>query len=167
MNRSGQHQLEEGILFTPEDSGTSQFPVTYTAHENEKPVITGGRRIIGWTRHEGNVWKVELPEVRQGKWKFRQLYVNGQQRRRARIPNDGFLRVAGFPDGGREVGYHTDCQRFEFEAGKDRNSLYADPMFVDADKFDFRLEPESPALAMGFQPIDSKNAGPRANAPTK
>ncbi|MHC4700518.1 MAG: right-handed parallel beta-helix repeat-containing protein [Planctomycetota bacterium] len=115
--RGGLHHLDESVVFTPKDSGTTQFPVTYTAYENEKPVITGGRTITGWTKHEGNVWKTELPEVRQGKWRFRQLYVNGQLRRRARIPNEGFHRVAGFPDGGREVHYHTDCQRFEFAPG--------------------------------------------------
>jgi len=105
----GLHRLEKSIIFTPEDSGTSQFPVTYTAYENEKPVITGGRRITDWKKYKGNVWKAELPDVKRGGWKFRQLYVNGRSRRRARIPNDGFLKVAGFPDGGREVNYDTEC----------------------------------------------------------
>jgi hypothetical protein len=37
----------------------------------------------------------------------------------------------------------------------------ADPMFVDPDNGDFTLRPESPALALGFQPIDVSQAGPR------
>jgi len=115
--REGIYHLQKELIFTFEDSGTRENPVTYTAYENERPVISGGRRITGWKKYEGNIWMAELPQVRQGLWKFRQLYVNGRRRPRARIPNEGFLRVAGFPDGGLEVGYHTDCRRFEFAPG--------------------------------------------------
>jgi hypothetical protein len=47
------------------------------------------------------------------------------------------------------------------ETGKDRHSVYADPLFVDPDNHDFRLKPDSPALAMGFEPIDVTAVGPR------
>ena len=32
--------------------------------------------------------------------------------------------------------------------------MIADPLFVDAEHDDYRLRPESPALKLGFQPID-------------
>ena len=49
----------------------------------------------------------------------------------------------------------TEWQR----TGRDRDSRIADPQFVDAKASDFRLKPNSPALAMGFRPIATDGVG--------
>ncbi|MBE0537907.1 MAG: right-handed parallel beta-helix repeat-containing protein [Phycisphaerae bacterium] len=115
--RGGMYDITEPIRFGPEDSGTEDAPIKYVGLKSEVPRFNGGRRIAGWQRYKDDIWVADVPDVRSGKWRFRQLYVNGEKRRRARTPNEGFLRVAGFPDGDLKVGYHTDCQRFEFAPG--------------------------------------------------
>jgi hypothetical protein len=50
--------------------------------------------------------------------------------------------------------------------GHDAHSVIADPLFVDPGRDDYRLRPESPALRLGFQPVDMVMAlaGIRAEA---
>jgi parallel beta-helix repeat protein len=45
--------------------------------------------------------------------------------------------------------------------GFDTHSAFVDPLFVDALHDDYRLKPDSPALKLGFQPIDFSQIGPR------
>jgi parallel beta-helix repeat protein len=48
--------------------------------------------------------------------------------------------------------------------GHDQGSIIADPLFVNAESFDFRIQPESPALKMGFHQIDMTAVGPRVRS---
>ncbi|MEI2725894.1 MAG: hypothetical protein V9H26_20975 [Verrucomicrobiota bacterium] len=45
--------------------------------------------------------------------------------------------------------------------GHDKNSLVVDPEFMAVQLDDYRLKANSPALKMGFQPIDLSVVGPR------
>jgi hypothetical protein len=54
------------------------------------------------------------------------------------------------------------------EHGHDPDGVFADPLFVDPAKGDFRLLPDSPAFAMGFVPWAMEQAGPREDlSPTQ
>jgi parallel beta-helix repeat protein len=97
--RGGTYRLTEPLVFTPEDSGTPDCPITYQAYRSEKPLLSGGVAITGWKPTEVNgekAWCAELPEVKEGKWYFRQLFVSGQRRPRTRLPKEGLYHFAGF-----------------------------------------------------------------------
>jgi hypothetical protein len=42
-------------------------------------------------------WVVDLPEVKAGQWRFRQLFVNGERRSRPRLPRQGEYRIESLP----------------------------------------------------------------------
>jgi len=89
----GVYYLPEPFVLTPEDSGSADAPVVFEAAAGARPVLSGGQVISGFQQH-GPLWEVEIPEVKAGQWYFRQLFVNGQRRQRARSPNTGYHRVA-------------------------------------------------------------------------
>lgn len=92
--RGGTYFLDSPFVLEPEDSGTSEAPALFAAFPGGKPVLSGGRRITDWREGPGKLWQVELPEVKAGQWYFRQLFVNGERRGRARSPNEGYHRIA-------------------------------------------------------------------------
>jgi parallel beta-helix repeat protein len=83
----GTYALSEPAIFTPEDSGTQMCPITYGAADGAQPLFTGGRTISGFRPGEDSLWQAHVPQVRQGKWYFEQLFVNGRRAIRARTPN--------------------------------------------------------------------------------
>jgi len=104
--RGGIYRVNKPIVFTAADSGTRDCPVCYQAYPREKPVISGGQVICGWQRDDGEqnrarcggkLWRAAIPAVSDGQpWRFNELFVNGERRTRARLPNRGaFLRTDG------------------------------------------------------------------------
>jgi len=91
--RGGTYALDGPIVFDPADSGAPRAPVVYAAYPEEKPVFSGGARIVGWVAQDGR-WEATLPSP----WAFSQLWVNGTRRWRPRLPKGGYFRVAaGMP----------------------------------------------------------------------
>ena len=85
--RQGVYELSEPLVFGPEDSGAEQFAITYAAGPGETVIVSGGKKIAGWKRGQGEIWTVVVPGVPEGKWYFRNLFVNGKRAVRARFPN--------------------------------------------------------------------------------
>ncbi|MFB3786765.1 MAG: right-handed parallel beta-helix repeat-containing protein [bacterium] len=94
--RGGMFFLDETVVFTPEDSGTKEYPIRYVNFGNESPVLSGGRRLdVEWTARGTNRIQATLPEVKNGQWYFYQLFVDGERWTRARTPNEGFHTMVG------------------------------------------------------------------------
>ena len=98
--RGGTYYLDSPLEFGPEDSGTPHAPVIYRAAAGAKVVLSGGRRLDGgrWGEINGRrAWVVDIPEVKAGTWRFRQLFVNGERRPRTRLPKQGEYRIESLP----------------------------------------------------------------------
>lgn len=82
--RGGEYVLASAFVLDERDSGANGYRVIYKAYSGEQPVLTGARRITGWTLHNATsgIYKASV-----GTLEFRQLYVDGQRAIRARTPN--------------------------------------------------------------------------------
>jgi len=130
--REGIYFLSKPIIVTPEYSGTELGPVTVEAYQNEKPIISGGKKISGWKKAEvygKQLWVTEIPEVKEGNWLFHQLWVNGKRAIRARHPNQGYLRVAEVLGVSSKTPWHEGQTCFRFF----NNDLKAWPTVTDAE----------------------------------
>ncbi|HEY3342532.1 MAG TPA: right-handed parallel beta-helix repeat-containing protein [Anaerolineae bacterium] len=82
--REGRYALRAPLTFGPDDSA----PITYAAYPDEQPIIDGGLRVTGWRTEQVNGVSAWVTDVTPG-WHFRELFVNGQRRPRARLPKVG------------------------------------------------------------------------------
>ncbi len=74
------------------------------------------------------------------------------------------LRMSGqMPEKGKDYSY--EAWRKALGGRFDKHSVVADPLFVDPKKHDYRLRPGSPALKLGFKPIDTSRIGLKDDFP--
>jgi hypothetical protein len=73
---AGAHHFDEPLELGPEDSGTNGFNILYTAAPGERPVVSGGTRVAGWTLADParKLWSAPEPAGLAGAV---DLYVNG------------------------------------------------------------------------------------------
>ena len=84
--RGGTYPQTSTLTFANADSGKNGFYVKYVAYESERPIITGGQPITGWTASSAGNGFYSASGITT---RFRQLYVNGVKAIRARSPNLG------------------------------------------------------------------------------
>jgi len=116
--RGGVYFLHAPVHITPEHAERAQRHLVITTVAGEQPILSGGRFITGWQATEWNgkrVWVAEIPEVRDGQWYFRQLFVNGVRATRARYPNRGYLKIEALLD--ETSDWTRGHTRFQYHAG--------------------------------------------------
>lgn len=86
--RGGTYYMKQPLTFGAADSGTAEAPITYTTYPGEKVTICGGRKLdCRWKPYRDGIWMCELPDVKEGKLDYTQLFINGKRQIRARYPN--------------------------------------------------------------------------------
>ena len=112
--RGGTYLLEQPIVLGPAVSGTEKSPTIFQAYGDEHPIFSGGRQITGWHVSADGRWRVELPDVKSGKWNFAQLFVGDGRRYRPRLPNRGYYQIAKQLKPTPEAA-NKGCNQFEFK----------------------------------------------------
>ncbi len=106
----GVYRIESPLVLGTQDGATGWGSVTWKNAEGQRPVISGARAIPGWRDAGDGAWEASIAGWPGGG--FRELFVNGERRPRARHPNDGYLHIE--------------------KAGSDRRSyFYYEPGAVD------------------------------------
>jgi hypothetical protein len=112
--------VDAPLEFEPSDSGEPENPVIYAAAAGERAVFSGGRLLKEGHSEQINdrkAWSLDVPEVKRGEWRFRQLFINGERRPRTRLPKKGEYQIESLP------GYTGDFLRnptkqFVYRAGE-------------------------------------------------
>ena len=82
----GRYFLNKTLALTDKDAG-----LTIEAAPDAKVSLYGGREVTSWKKDGEKFYSAALPDVKEGKWDFRALVVNGRFCRRARLPEKGFF----------------------------------------------------------------------------
>jgi len=82
--RAGDYRRQEPLVLTEADSGRQGANVVYRSSDGiGKARLLGSRPLMGWTRHQGAIWKLDIGEDSV----CHTLYEGGRRARKARYPN--------------------------------------------------------------------------------
>jgi hypothetical protein len=90
---AGVHELSGPLVLSEGKLLRGGRSVSFEACAGERVVVSGGRRVQGWTLHDAqqNIWKAPAPWKAEEQVRTRHLYVNGRRAVRARsaggLPN--------------------------------------------------------------------------------
>ncbi len=72
--------------------------------EEEKPLISGGKKVTGWSKNSDGLWEAKI----SGPEKIRELFMDRKRLTRARHPNNSYLRVKKVGDDRRTHFYFEE-----------------------------------------------------------
>lgn len=111
--RRGNYFLQAPLTFRASDSN-----LVMAAYPGENPIISGGKRIDGWSEVDLNgkkLWAASVAAIKGKRWIFRELWTNGKRATRARHPNKGYLSIAEILEPGGD--WTKGQTRFRFKEG--------------------------------------------------
>lgn len=92
----GSHKIivKQGEYFLPEplELDSRDNNLTIEADTIGRAILYGGTLVTGWLRDGEKFWCAVMPGVKEGKWDFRALVVEGRMPGRARIPESGTFK---------------------------------------------------------------------------
>jgi len=167
---SADTRMENNLVHDTWNAGFHQHYGYYNAVRNN--IFAFGRSAqVQLTRHEPRlsivyernivVWDPEVPLLDGGEWnwKLNESTTKGDPRDTAVFRNNLYWPTDGkIPALLTATHYSWDEWR---KMGRDKGSVFADPMFEDIGTRDFRLKQGSPAAKIGFQEWDLSMAGVR------
>jgi hypothetical protein len=90
--QAGRYFLDKTLVLNDKDAG-----LTIESAPGAEVCLYGGRQIAGWKKDGEKLYSAALPGVKDGKWDFRVLIVNGRYCPRARLPEKGaFEHLSSF-----------------------------------------------------------------------
>lgn len=136
---AGTYYLDRPFELGPEDSGDEKHSITYAPRPAgrgvDHVVISGGRPIEGFREVEVNgrrMLAADLPDVREGRWYFTQLFVNNRRRPRPRLPREGCYQIAELIDVPPDTPWNKGQDRFRFHEGDMRSWTHLEDVDVVA-----------------------------------
>lgn len=108
--QAGQYFFAEPLTLDAADSG-----LTIESASGADVCLYGGRRVVGWKRDGQTFHSAGLPGIKDRKWDFRALIVNGRFCPRARLPQQGFFTHLSKFDGAISVTFAGNCRLLGLE----------------------------------------------------
>ena len=98
--RQGQYAFNETLVIIPKNTPGNNNKLIFKAYDNEKVVFSAGVEVKEWTKPDifpealpekskGHIWVAEIPECKNGNFRFKQLFKGDEKLKRAR--SKGFL----------------------------------------------------------------------------
>lgn len=101
-----------GSMTISSRSGTDVKPIVYTTYgTGNTPILRGSQKVTGWTLHNGNIWKANLPKLSRTVsgatvfYRIPNLFINNERQRLGREPDYN-------PTGGGFRTIKRSCCRF-------------------------------------------------------
>jgi hypothetical protein len=88
----GVYPIVNTITLGSEFSGAGKRSITFAGAPGKTVEFSGGMEIKNWKKGDNGIWSAEI--ILPADYDFRELFIDGLRAKRARHPNEGYMRIA-------------------------------------------------------------------------